>query len=84
MCPTFRQSKWFNSKENDISATQLHYFFIPVPTISSRWQHHSDPGIFMTRRSVYLAWNVLGEITVWGELELTGVPGPVIHYLNVS
>lgn len=38
----------------------------------------------MTRRSVYLAWNVLGEITVWGELELTGVPGPVIHYLNVS
>lgn len=38
----------------------------------------------MTRRSVYLAWNVLGEITVRGELELTGVPGPVIHYLNVS
>lgn len=34
--------------------------------------------------NVYLSRNVLGEITVWRELELAGVPGLVIHNLNVS
>lgn len=76
MCPTFRQSNCFNSKENIISATSSNYF--QQVAASHRFRY------FMRRRSVYLSWNVLGEITVWGELELTGVPGPVIHNLNVS
>lgn len=78
-------SNWYNSKANHLSATQIHCFeFRPFPAGGSITQSQVIHDMTAPSALRYLSWNVLGEITVRGELELAGVPGPVIHNLNVS